>query len=270
MSRAFVNDIINHLHENYIFYYFSIHRKNILKDIKKINWINHLSNSSINENTEFCIIDDNIYINTWFCHGNGIYFDTHCSLYTLYKIFSIVYKNLNLELRDLYHYIPKINIFELGDYKTLRFIKKNIHYRKKILVCANDVTSNQCPNFDFVPIIEPIADSFKDYLFIITVDYDGDHPNIVSTNQIYRQDFDLNEISHLSIYCDVIVGRASGAYTFTITKENINDKKKIFVCFSEFKIYSVALRIDEVQCKIFWFNNYNEQFIKKQIIQVIK
>lgn len=271
ISRTYINDIINNFDINsYTFYYFSIHKNNILKDIEKIQWITKLPNHDINEHSEFCIKNNNIFINTWYCHGHGKFFDTHCSLYTLYKIFTIVYKNLNIELKEFYYYIPKVNIFQLQDYKTLKLIKDKKQYRKKILICANNVTSNQCPNFDFITIIDEVSKLFNQYLFIVTVDYHGENSNIISTYDVYKQDFDLNQISHLSNYCDVIVGRASGAYTFTITKENVNNPTKKFICFSEFKIYAIGMRTDEAECQIYWYNQYNLNFIKNKIIEVIK
>jgi hypothetical protein len=44
---------------------------------------------------------------------------------------------------------------------------------------------------------------------------------------------DLNEISYLSTFCDIIVGRSSGPFTFSNVKENIFDGNKAFLCFGE-------------------------------------
>jgi hypothetical protein len=140
MSRSFINDIIQILDFNYTFFYYSIHKHSVLKDNSKINWINALPNPMIDHNSEFCIIRNQIFINTWYCHDNFKYFHTHCSLYTLHKIFKHVYTNLNLEIKDIYYYIPEIKLcadtFFLPDY-----------HKAKILVCANNVMSFQSKNF---------------------------------------------------------------------------------------------------------------------------
>ena len=58
-------------------------------------------------------------------------------------------------------------------------------------------------------------------------------PNIIySSGIICKSGSDLNENAFLSEHCDVIVGRASGAFTFALTQENMFKRRAKMLCFS--------------------------------------
>lgn len=278
VSRTYINDIINLLiNKNYNFYYYTSDfiKYNIFKDIKNLEWkylcyINLDFNININMHDSIIKENNNIFINTWYAQSNWKYSNYGCSFYTLYNIFKDVYSFLDLEINDIYHYIPKINYLELNDNKTINFITTCKDYEKKILICNNDVLSGQSINFNFLPIIEELANIFPNYLFIITNGCTDFYDNIISTSTIYGQKNDLNETSYLSIYCDVIIGRSSGPYTYSIVQENLFDSNKIFICFVHHFIYSVGLNLSDIKCKVFWYNNYESSFIKNTIEYLIK
>ena len=75
---------------------------------------------------------------------------------------------------------------------------------------------------------------------------------------------DLNEISYLSTFCDVIIGKESGPFAFCTIKDNLMNENKTFINFCD--------RNDWVwfpygNCKYKWSNNYNSMYdiIKKNI-----
>ena len=45
----------------------------------------------------------------------------------------------------------------------------------------------------------------------------------------------MNEISYLSTFCDLIIGRNSGPFCFASNKENINSINKTFYAFNDRK-----------------------------------
>jgi hypothetical protein len=80
-------------------------------------------------------------------------------------------------------------------------------------------------------IICDLAAKYQDTAFICTYTFACDLPNVYFTDLIQeRIGSDLNEISYLSTYCDAIVGRNSGPFLFTNTKENL--ASKTFLAFS--------------------------------------
>jgi hypothetical protein len=81
-------------------------------------------------------------------------------------------------------------------------------------------------------VIEYIASKYPNYLAITTHKIDSSLENIKYSGDIIQNEGqDLYEISHLSEFCDLIVGRSSGPFTFTNTKKNFFDPSKKFLCF---------------------------------------
>ena len=63
------------------------------------------------------------------------------------------------------------------------------------------------------------------------------------------------EISYISTFCDVIIGRASGPHCFTHTKENLLNTKKTFISICNNK--NEGIWFDESEAKQVWTNNYD-------------
>ncbi len=55
---------------------------------------------------------------------------------------------------------------------------------------------------------------------------------MIYTNNIIRMDSDLNEIGYLAKFCNIIVGRPSGPYCFSMHKETFV-KNKTFITISD-------------------------------------
>ena len=82
--------------------------------------------------------------------------------------------------------------------------------------------------------------------------------------------FDLNEISYLSLFCDTIIGRASGPYVFTQVKENLYNPNKTFLAFTRFKnVTSLVLDLD-IPAKRFWSPETEEDKVFEEIVKVIE
>ena len=141
--------------------------------------------------------------------------------------------------------------------------------QKSLLVCNNVVLSGQSPNFDFDLIIDYLSNIFNDFLFIMTNDTKLSKLNVISADSIIGNKINnLLEISYLSTKCDIIMGRPSGPYIFTLIKDNIINSNKIFIGFSYCEGDTIV--IQETKSKSYWFNNFNEEFIKTTIKSLIQ
>lgn len=273
VSRGYILDMISKLPEHNFFY--AQHpvyatKDFLLKDISNLKLYSGVYN--FNDNPSITSDTDNIYINTWYGQDSFKYFELSksedCSFYILHEIFRNVYKYFNLELDTFDKYLPKIKFenLEIGTIDT--FLEKINGFDKKILVCTNPVHSGQSQNFDFNPIINVIASEYPNYAFITTADTQTSK-NIFKMKDIIDVNCDLNEISYLSRFCDVIVGRSSGAYTFSLIDENINNINKKFVCFTKTKILSVALRDGDYKAQVIWSDDYSVNNIYLKIKEAL-
>jgi hypothetical protein len=273
VSRGYILDIINKLPEHNFFYAqhpFYATKDFLLKDIPNLKLYSGVYN--FHDNSSITIDKDNIYINTWYGQDNFKYFELSksedCSFYILHEIFRNVYKYFNLELDTFDKYLPKINFDNLELDIIDSFLEKINGFDKKILVCTNPVHSSQSQNFDFNPIINIIASEYPNYAFIITADIQTSK-NIFKMKDVIDVNCDLNEISYLSKFCDVIIGRSSGAYTFSLIDENINNINKKFVCFAKTKTLSVALRDGDYKSQVIWSDDYSGSNIYLKIKEAL-
>jgi len=261
VSRGYIMDMISKL-PNYKFFYAQnpayTSSDFLLKDIPNLNKYTGVYNFS--DQPSIIVNNENIYINTWYAQDNFKYWkltkSDDCSFYILHEIFKNVYNYFNLELDTFDKYLPKINFENLELDKIDLFLEKISSFDKKILLCTNSVSSGQSQNFDFSPIIYTLASEYPNYAFITTADIQTSD-NIFKMKDIIDVNCDLNEISYLSKSCDVIIGRGSGAYTFSVIEDNINNIDKKFVCFTTNKILSVALNEGDYKCQVIWSNDYS-------------
>ena len=259
-TRQFIKDIISKTNfDNYFFAH--VNKTGLLKDIKieemdfnllgDHNVLNGLDNFT-NENGDICI-------NTWIGRfaRYGINIDSN------YRLYEEVYKFLNISINEKNTYIQTINFdFINKDKINSFFINKN----KRILFCNGKICSGQSTTESFDPIIIRLSETFPNFDFILTDDINRlNKSNIFYTNDIIKMDNnDLNEISYLSTFCDVIIGKESGPFAFCTIKDNLMNENKTFINFCD--------RNDWVwfpygNCKYKWSNNYNSMYdiIKKNI-----
>lgn len=104
---------------------------------------------------------------------------------------------------------------------------------KLVLVCNGSTGSGHAANFDMAAAL-PIRE-WSNTLYILTERVPTDRQDIVFTDDITERNgrCDVLAISYLSRFCDVIVGRCSGAQMVTETKENWMDESKTLVSFTQ-------------------------------------
>lgn len=184
-------------------------------------------------------------------NGEGCNFNNH------FKLVEKVCDELDVNLGNPLDYLPYVNY---GNLLGCVRIKERMEYFKTkfdkiILMCDGGVRSGQSENFDFTPIITKLADKYKNYLFIST-NNNFNTVNTVSTSPFLTSGLpDLTEISYISTFCDVIVGRASGPFCYTHTLENFFNKEKTFISFTHLEFEGKFL--PEASCKNIWSNDFN-------------
>ena len=265
-TREFVKDIMKKT--SFDEYHF-LHKRNpkLLMDIPNLKY--GPLNVNCNQDCPYFIINDETYINTHL----GVYemfVDkvTDVSLHVFYDYFQIIFNRLRIPMDKKRYYIPSIdyNVYEINGIKE--YIAAN-RKPNKVLICNGDTHSNQSMPVDFKRLIESFSTEFPDVHFIATDkrDYE-ERPNIFYAKDIIKADSDLVEISYLSTFCDIIVGRASGPYSFCEVKDNINnvDKTFIFIC----NVFSDGIWYDRTICNKVWINNYDYDNIYNTIKSEVK
>jgi hypothetical protein len=228
------------------FYYAHYWGEYLLKDLN-LTYISLDEIPKIQQNNEHAsnfVKDDIVYINTWI----GKYASEvtpgycECTLHTLYslvypKVFAFLSKNfnINLELKDISEYLGcevDFSVFNIDSVN--KFIEEE--QGRKILFCNGPSLSNQCSyDGDLQEVIENVSRQYSDVCFITTQNIQSSFKNIKYSGDIIgNQSQDLYEISYLSKFCDLIIGRYSGPFIWTnAIKDNIFNENKKFLCFGD-------------------------------------
>lgn len=217
--------------------------------IKTISDLEIFSNQNIpyKKTIRFVEGPNHLVINTW----NGAYseyFNPNTPPYfyfggtnypSLTDIWEFIFNKINehfstdLKIKSPEEYFPTINFkfFNVENIKT--FVKK--YQQKKVLVCNGPVRSKQSFIGPMKEEIQHLAVTHPNYLFICTHRFDSKNKNIMFTDDIIKDTSgcDLNEISYLSTFCDVIIGKNSGPFVFCMTKENFLNKDKVIISFNK-------------------------------------
>lgn len=249
VSRSFVK-FINGL--GYPCEYLHNNSKNLLADIDiNCTSIDHGMknyNVKLNCNTKTRIINNVLFINTWYGADQNIFAKYGINFDCLYYYFKEViskYFNIDISIYDIWNFFPEIDFNNFNTVSCADFLEK-YKVNKKIFISNGDVKSSQIENFNFSPIINVLSHYYPDYIFLLS-DQKNDITNnsnvFFTQNIISSQECDLNENSYLSMNCNMIVGRNSGAYTYAITKSNYQRECK-FINFTNdlsIKLYNLSL-----------------------------
>jgi len=250
----FPNSQINFLHNQ---------KKGILKDYIFVTE-KDLDNHCIQEDT-VKIINDQYYINTWYGQGYGMPFFIKGGGTTL-KTISIISKNI-FSFLNLNIHFDELLVYPSIDIENIK--KPNIKDGFNVLICNNNCTSGQANNLNLDYMINTISEKYPHINFYIT-----EKTNIIKNNVIYTSDItncipDLVEIGFISTKCNIIVGRASGPYSFSILKENILDENKSF--FALCNDYIVGIWDDRfLKCNYYHTSSNDINHITNRLITIIE
>lgn len=188
-------------------------------------------------------------INTWVGARWDI-FEKHqgANLNSIYEGWCAIYDKLQLKIRDdAESYLPRIDFSFYNISKVDEYIKSSS--KKKILICNGKPMSNQSFDSDMSDLVNELAAKNDEIDFICTKKFITKLPNVLFTDDIIQDNeqflngvntywvdlpknvCDLNEISYLSTFCNAIIGKNSGPFTFCGTYDNLKDPNKLFVSF---------------------------------------
>lgn len=276
LSRPFVSEIINKY--NVEIEYAHKYGEYFLKDLNiKYIPINELSN--INQSKKFYLFDNVVYINTWIgCYFNPSKpFHGECNLNSIYNLiyleaFSNISKVFNEEitLNKILNYFPTVNYSYFNTDGVNNFLKFN-KYKKTILICNGPALSGQCDyNGNLEEIIYKLVNKYKDYCFITTDRLNYEFDNLKYTGDITKVNgIDIIEISYLSKFCDLIVGRSSGPFTLSNLRENIFDENKTFLCFGKRETDCLPYNLD-IKCSFIFDCFSSIQNLENTIMETLE
>ena len=245
-SRTFVRDIMTKIGNNNYCY---LHNNNpeILKDFLTLkhdnsfyqfdNW-QLVSKYPISYYEQIIYNNDDLYINTWvgqqeWMTRKGIdrnRDNRYCSLYSHYELYEDIFYKLAIPIEKIDYYLPVIDFNLIEKDNIDNFMSKN-YFKLKILI-VNNFPLTMRIQIDMNYVADYLSDKYPNILFILTKKTEITKDNIAYTNDIIKLDCDLNEISYLSTFCDIIVGRPSGPFTFCVIKDNFI-KNKTFITISD-------------------------------------
>lgn len=278
VSRGFIKAIINKvksLYPDMKFAYSHRHSSDLISDIPELEHDSggllklHNFCKSLGKNSQYesiVKIDEDVYLSTWYAQQDGRFLGEYGITFdALYVAFDEICKKLwNFSLSDisenLMDFYPKINFENYQIEKCKTWI--DTHPGKKIFIANGPSLSGQSYNFNLSQILESIATQNPDKYFLLT---SVENKKINLSNIIYTDDIikknsnnDLNENAYISKYCDVIIGRGSGASSFAFNVDNVMNKNIKFIYFCNF----VDPEINKFWVgKLFKDNiNYNAQF----------
>lgn len=230
ISKEFVREIKFHAHAaNY--YYAHAKNKRILGDLPLLEWEPITDNHQMRKYSY--VLDNDFYCNTWMGVTSKYVPTNSCTIYNAYRMYNDILWQAGLPrlLKAPLEYLPSI------DYSCyqVKNVDKFVQGVDEFILFDNCyVQSNQAKNFDFTPIIDDLSQTYSDKIFVTTMKVDLGRSNILHTADITKTDdgFDLNEISYLSKFTKLIIGRSSGPEVFCMTKDNCFDPNKTFLSFT--------------------------------------
>jgi hypothetical protein len=242
LSRGIIRKIINKVHQldpSVKFSYSHPNPSNLLFDIAKLDY-DTLSLNKLNPKNSIIKTNDTIYINTWYDQQDQKYAKKYgiLTIDALYgalddscnQIWGFKLSEISNDLKDFF---PVID-YSIFDIEEIQFWLHN-HQNKKILIENGHSQSGQSVNFDMTSVAIKLAKQHPNIIFILSQKTNIPLPDniIFSSDLIKKKDgSDLNEISFLSTHCNMIIGRCSGVFSFSMVKENLFERQIKMLGFS--------------------------------------
>lgn len=283
-SREFVKDWMRLCGVHRAAYAYQDRYKGIFEDVPQLDWT-PLTNQMNSQQGVFKM-GDTLFVNTWIGRGwNGKETDTSsyvlnpgvgCVLENLYRMHNDLLREAGLGKlpRDIVEYIPTIDYTRVNLGRSQSFLEQCWH-KNTVLICNGPTTSAQSVNHDFSEVLDLLLPS--PHLRVIAT-------QTVKTKYIYKYyttdeitgrsngGHDLNAISYLSRFCNVIVGRCSGPHMTAQVLENWMDSTKTLLCFTTTRNGACFIREPErmgLKMKVVWSPETEPVKVAKVIQQAI-
>lgn len=266
--------LISLLYENFNIEFFHNLKSPLFLDLPKVKESNGIPIFfQMHENPIFTSdVNDVKVINTWI----GQYFNKYtqiinqgCSFENHFKLASDICEKIGINANIDTKYLPRINSDLIPNVNKInnKIELLRSDFNKLVLFCNGNVHSGQASNFSFTNYIIDMSKKFPNYLFLITEPINFCSENIITTSSLTNTSPDLVHIGHISKFCDVIIGRASGPYCFSQIYENLENENKVFCAFCTYKEEGIFYQ--DAKSKYVWTNNYSEQNIIDNLVKSI-
>lgn len=261
INREYVKDIIKH-YPNASFFYSHKKHPSLFKDLPVTQLPLTALAPDINQNIVigYNNVDCTLYVNCWVgCHmTTGILpVGRHANFMLLYRAWSPILTALRVHCHDWEEYHPSVNydVFDMAD--ANKYLDK-VKTKPLVLICNGNVASNQSSMGEMTTTLSLLAAEFPDHEFLATYKVNVDLPNITYTDDIFgSHEGNLHHIAYISKRAKIIVGKNSGPFSFCHTKDNMNDPRKTFICFSKHAI-DCLMGEGEYSCNSVFSDTTNE------------
>lgn len=230
LSRGIVSYIIRRVKDTFSDTQFIYSHKRdplLISDIEHLQFDKNIINSIDSVFQPAFIKDQDLFINTWYGTDRYHYMNQHLiSFDCLYFLLNDVcksYLDFSLDQEDPHKLFPKINFqkYQINEAKNYA----DQFEEPRILIANGFAESGQADNFHFTPIVLELANKYHGIQFLLT-NYEGDYQlreNVKYTTNIIRKSMgsDLNENAYLGYRCNLIVGRASGVFSFCFNQDTL-------------------------------------------------
>lgn len=253
--------------------YYYAHGKNprILLDIPELK---HIPITSImNPRRQIWEANNELWVNTWIgITGKYLLPGIGCTVERMYDMYNDMLSVYNLgKLPGTpIDYIPSIKYDYYNIDKATDFA---MNRRGELIFIDNGLTQSlQAENFDFNPIIEDVANNNPDKTFIVTqpfVTYISRNNIFTAGDIIGSNEFNLPEISYLSLFCSTLIGRNSGPHVFTQVKQNVFDPKKKLLSFTYHVLGSSFVVNTDVKITKYWSDDTTKEGVIQKIESVL-
>ena len=242
VSRQFVKYVIEHVPaESYT--YFHRNSERLLLDIPELTARPFGECQGFDGNSRSQNVDGTIVLNTWYV-VSPVFPQNSCNLNSLYHLFKDHFaQHFTYQLTEPSQYfIPTIDFHYYSTDSCRRYLDSCVDYRLKVLVCNDDPKSGQSnvSGAKLTEAVRAVAAKHSDVLFLFTKKQALQESRQPLFNVCYTPDIiglpayvtNLNENAYVSTRCDVVIGLASGAYTFSYIQDNLLNPDKTMVCFT--------------------------------------
>lgn len=257
-AREFVRELKNNL--NIQSYFAHKLHPSLLDDVIEFTELT----SYCDPHKSFNIHDGTLYFNTWIGRDSSYVLPgITCRLDMFRKLYNDILNETGVDYqlkRSYDEYIPTIDYSNIN----LNIPDKN---RKLVLISNGPVFSSQAFNFDFDFVTYQLCEKYKDILFFATKKFNYAPNNLIYTDDLTKKLPDLKEISYLSRFVDIIIGRSSGPYVYCQVKENYLESKK-FMSFT-YKESCAHMPLSKVKASLYWSDVMDVNSVIERIEQIL-
>jgi len=277
VGKGWVRNIMNQLPDAEFFYAHNRH-PDIIKDLGctyiPIDTINSLG---IPDTVRLVVgFTGDIYINTWCGAFQGELFgpEDHSNFiiqHIMYNVYCDALRQVTglpiYQSENPYDYLPFIDFSFYNTQPADQFVSK-LDGRDLIVICNGTSLSGQSNLGNMKNVIDNLSDRFTDKVFVITEDVDIRKNNVFTTDKVFNQTCDLNEIAYLTKFAKLIIGKNSGPSTYSLFHDNLMDSDKTFFCFGT-KLTDCPTAGLEFPAKFRFSDRFDDKFVTSMISRVL-